>query len=499
MKKVLFVLTAVALMFPMIASAQTKTAANYEIQTEVACESFSWINGVTYTSDTVAFLMRNDTLYVLDLEIHHNGNYTATVTAGCKYEWGGETYTSDGTYNHTFTDRFGCDSAVTLTLTIEDTNRTTLDTVVCKKLVWRGHTFTTDTIFTDTVDADPQAGTCAELHTLNLTVNRYGIGADIDTTVCKRITWHGTTYTTESNFKDTVTYTAATKCDSIFDVTIHIITPTEGTVSDTTVKGCGYVSFGSGSNIIRTYETIDTNRLTIVTTGGQCIENRLNIHMIINPAVYTTIDTTSCGTFVIGSYTYDASDVDTFKVGTSAAGCDSNLILNLTVYEDLSVHISGVLDILPGEGTTLTGSCDHDDATLVWSYDGQTSTEPSITLSNLQENTDVALTATSADQNCSRTAYVTVMVSPYVAGIVDADASSVSIFPNPTTAVVNINSPKAVESVVLYNMAGQKLEAFQTVGEQLSIDLSRYNNGIYMLSLRMTDGSVVNQKIAVKK
>lgn len=499
MKKVLFVLTVVALMFPMIASAQTKTAANYEIQTEVACESFTWINGITYTADTVAFLMRNDTLYVLDLEVHHNANYNVSVTAGCKYEWAGETYSSNGTYEHTFTDRFGCDSVVSLTLTLEDTGRTTLDTVVCKRLTWRGYTFTTDTVFVDTIQADAQAGICAELHTLNLTVNKYGVGADIDTTVCKRITWHGTTYTADANFKDTVTYTAAGKCDSIFDVTIHITTPAEGTVSDTTVKGCGYVSFGSGSNIIRTYETIDTNRLTLVTSNGQCIENRLNIHMIINEAVYTSVDTTSCGTFVFGKYTYNESEVDTFKVGNTVAGCDSNLILNLTVYEDLSVRITGVLDLLPGQSTTLTGICDHDDATLTWSYGGLTSNEPSITLSNLQENTDVALTATSADQNCSRTAYVTVMVSEFVAGIDDVANADVRIFPNPTSATLNIISPKAVESVVLYNMAGQKMETFQTVGEQLSIDLSIYNNGIYMLSLRMTDGSVVNQKIAVKK
>jgi len=446
MKKVLFVLSLMAFLFPTIAGAQTKTA-NHEVITEIACESYTWMNGETYTSDTVVFMISNDTLYVLDLEIHHGGSYTASVSAGCKYVWGDSTYMESTVATHTFADRFGCDSTVTLTLTIEDTGRFAYDTTVCKKYTWRGKTFTADTLCVDTVHANPTSGTCAQLHTLNL----------------------------------------------------HILTPTQGTTSDTTVSGCGFASFGNGSNRITARATMDTSRIITITADGQCVDNVLNIHLIIYDAKYTRIDTTSCGPFVFLGTTYNESKEDSIKVGKSTEGCDSSVALFLTVYEDLSVHILGDLDLLPGGSTTLSGECDHDDATLTWSYDGQTSTDPSITLSNLQENTDVALTATSADQNCSRTAYVTVMVSPYVTGINEASENDIQLYPNPTSSVLNIVSPKAVESVVVYNMAGQKIEALNVESEQISLNLAHYNNGIYMLSMRMSDGSVVNQKVAVKK
>lgn len=435
-----------AFLFPTIAGAQTKTA-NHEVITEIACESYTWMNGETYTSDTVVFMISNDTLYVLDLEIHHGGSYTASVSAGCKYVWGDSTYMESTVATHTFADRFGCDSTVTLTLTIEDTGRFAYDTTVCKQYTWRGKTFTADTICVDTVHANPTSGTCAQLHTLNL----------------------------------------------------HILTPTQGTIVDTTVSGCGFASFGNGSNRITTQVTLDTSRIITITADGQCVDSTINIHMIINSAVYTPIDTSSCGTFVLGSLSYNESEVDTIKVGKSTLGCDSSIILNLTVYQDLSILIVGNLDLLPGQSTTLTSECNQDDATLVWSYSGQTSTDPSITLSNLQENTDVALTATSADHNCSRTAYVTVMVSPYVTGINEASENDIQLYPNPTSSVLNIVSPKAVESVVVYNMAGQKIEALNVEGEQISLNLAHYNNGIYMLSMKMSDGSVVNQKVAVKK
>jgi len=448
MKKVLFVTSLLALMFPLIASAQTKSL-YHEFISKSECDSFTWTdgNGETYDHDTVAFYISGDTLYVLDLEIRHGNNYTDDVAAGCKYTWGGQTYTESGTYNHTFQDRFGCDSVVTLTLTIEDTGRISYVVSSCKKYTWRNKTFTADTICTDTVSANPSAGTCAELHTLDLT----------------------------------------------------IITPAEGTFTDTTVYGCGFASLGTGTNRLSSYTTRDTSRLTLITADGQCIENTLLVHFVINEAVYNPIVTSSCGPFVFHGKTYNESKIDTIKVGKTVNNCDSMVVMDLTVYDDLTVRIVGNLDLLPGQSTTLSSDCNQPDASLNWSYSGQTSSEPSITLTNLNQNTDVALTATSADQNCSRTTYVTVMVSPYVTGIDDVEAGNVNFYPNPASALVNIQSPKSIETVTVFNMAGQKIDEVRVASDQFALNVSNYNNGIYMICLRMADGSVVNQKVAVKK
>ncbi len=448
MKKVLFIASLLALMFPLIAVAQTKSL-YHEFVTKSACESYTWDegNGETYYHDTVAFYISGDTLYVLDLEVHLGGSFTDEVAAGCKYTWGDSTYRESTVATHTFSDRYGCDSTVTLTLTIEDTGRYSYDTSACFQFAWRNKTFTTDTVCTDTVHADATTGTCAELHTLNLT----------------------------------------------------IVAPSAGSTSDTTVSGCGFASYGNGVNRLTSYTTRDTSRVSVVTTNGQCQENTLLIHFVIHDAKYTPIDTTSCGAFIFLGKTYNESKVDTIKVGQSTEKCDSNVVINLTVYEDLSVRIIGNLDLLPGQSTTLTSECDHSNASLNWNYAGQTSTDPSITLTNLTENTDVALTATSADRKCSRTAYVTVMVSPYVTGITEAADSDVKLYPNPASALLNIESPKTVESIVVYNMAGQKIDESKVSAETYGLNVARYNNGIYMVSLRMADGSVVNQKIAVKK
>lgn len=448
MKKVLFVTSLLALMFPMIASAQTKSM-YHEFVSKSACEMFTWDegNGETYYRDTVAFYISGDTLYVLDLEVHYPGNYTTEVSAGCKYTWADSTYWESTVDTHTFTDQYDCDSIVTLTLTIEDTGRYSYDTSACYQFVWRDKTFKADTVCIDTVQADITAGVCAELHTLNLT----------------------------------------------------IVAPSAGTTSDTIVSGCGFAAYGNGVNRLSSYTTRDTSKVSIVTADGQCQENTLIIHFVINDVKYTPIDTTSCGAFIFLGKTYSETKVDTIKVGMSTENCDSNVVLDLTVYEDLSVKIIGNLDLLPGQSTTLTSECDHSDATLSWNYSGQTSTDPSITLTNLTQNTDVALTATTADRKCSRTAYVTVMVSPYVTGIDEADATDVRLYPNPTSGLLYIESPKPIESIAVYNMAGQKIDETKVAGNAYGLNAASYNNGVYMVSMRMADGTIVNQKIAVKK
>ena len=454
-------------------NAQTK-AANHLFVTESACDHFTWdLNGETYTSDTVVIHLSGDTLYVLDLVIHQHGTYTVSKTAGCFYNWADSTYAESGTYTATFKDHFECDSVVTLNLTIADTSRETLDTVVCKKYVWRGKTFTADTTCYDTVQADPSANVCPAVYTLNLQVNKYGVGADVDTSVCKQFAWNSHTYTADTAFRDTV-MNAATICDSIYDVSIHIIVPSAGTITDTTVTGCNKVSFGNGSNKITATESLDTNRITTVTTNGQCINNTLNIHLVVNKSKYFTKDTTSCGPFTWGNYTSDETTIDTLKVGTTSLGCDSLMVLNLTVREDLAVSIRGNLDIRPGESTTLFAEYEKP-ATLLWNYLGTTSSDTSVTLTNLQQNTDVTLTAT-APSGCSRTTSVTIMVSDFVS-ISDVAESNVSIFPNPASSLLTISCAMPMTQITVFNAAGQQVEAIENAGEQKTLDIARYNNG----------------------
>lgn len=92
--------------------------------TATACDSFTWIDGVTYTesTQTPTFTISNalgcDSIVMLHLTINYSAETTVTDTAEGSYTWHETTYTQSGTYQWQGSTLEGCDSTVTLQLVI---------------------------------------------------------------------------------------------------------------------------------------------------------------------------------------------------------------------------------------------------------------------------------------------------------------------------------------------------------------------------------------------
>jgi hypothetical protein len=105
---------------------------NASTQNMTACNSYTWpLNGTTYTNSTTAtHTLTNshgcDSVVTLNLTIHHSNVSTQNMTACNSYTWpvNGTTYTNSTTATHTLTNSHGCDSVVTLNLTIHTVDNT---------------------------------------------------------------------------------------------------------------------------------------------------------------------------------------------------------------------------------------------------------------------------------------------------------------------------------------------------------------------------------------
>ncbi len=92
-----------------------------------ACESYTWIDGITYTesnntaTDTLTNINGCDSIVALDLTILQPSTGTDVITACESYTWiDGITYTeSNNTATYSLTNAVGCDSIVSLNLTID--------------------------------------------------------------------------------------------------------------------------------------------------------------------------------------------------------------------------------------------------------------------------------------------------------------------------------------------------------------------------------------------
>ena len=171
--------------------------------TQTACDSYTWIDGNTYTSN----------------------NNTATFTF------------AGGAAN-------GCDSIVTLDLTINSQGTSVDSQIACNSYTWiDGTTYTSSNNTATFTIAGGSANGCDSIVTLDLTINPQGTSVDAHT-ACNSYTWiDGNTYTSSNN---TATFTiaggSANGCDSIvtLDLTINnvdvSVSSNEPTLSATAIN-----------------------------------------------------------------------------------------------------------------------------------------------------------------------------------------------------------------------------------------------------------------------
>lgn len=95
-------------------------------QEEVACDSFRWVNGVTYTESveaeetTLTSVQGCDSMVMLTLTLGHSSFDTVVVDTTEAIHWEGLDCPESGVYSIVYTTAEGCDSVKVLLLTIQE-------------------------------------------------------------------------------------------------------------------------------------------------------------------------------------------------------------------------------------------------------------------------------------------------------------------------------------------------------------------------------------------
>ena len=191
------------------------------------CGPYTWIDGNTYSSsnNTATCTLTNsagcDSVVTLNLTINNSSSGTDTLSTCGPYTWiDGNTYSSsNNTATCTLTNSAGCDSVVTLNLTINNSSSGTDTLSTCGPYTWiDGNTYSSSNN-TATCTLTNSAG-CDSVVTLNLTINNSSSGTDTLST-CGPYTWiDGNTYSSSNNTA-TYTLTNSAGCDSV--VTLNLI------------------------------------------------------------------------------------------------------------------------------------------------------------------------------------------------------------------------------------------------------------------------------------
>ena len=322
-----------------------------QIDNQTACDSYTWMNGTTYTAstNTPTHLMQTvngcDSLMTLHLTINNSNTGVETQTACDSYTWHGTVYTASTT-TPTFveTNVAGCDSTVTLHLTINNSNTGVETQTACDSYTWHGTAYTAST--TTPTFVETNAAGCDSTVTLHLTINNSTTFTET-VTACDSYTWHGTAYTASTNTPTYVT-TNAVGCDST--VTLHLTINNSNTGVETQTACDSYTWHG-------TVYAASTTTPTFVETNVAGCDSTVTLHLTINNSNTGVETQTACDSYTWHGTAYTASTTTPTYVETNAAGCDSTVTLHLTINNStVNTETATACDSYTWHGTAYTQS-----------------------------------------------------------------------------------------------------------------------------------------------
>jgi len=179
----------------------------------------AWSTGNSQlTSNTYTLTVNQSTTLTAFFERNAALQEDTSATTCDSFNWRGQTYTSSGNYTDSLLTSQGCDSILTLQLTVNHNTEGDTTAAVCDSMRWYG------TLYTATPTQAPthffpngNAAGCDSTTTLHLTVYHPSVG-DTTAEACDQFVWHG--YNLTASVDTTYLIQNVAGCDSI--VTLHL-------------------------------------------------------------------------------------------------------------------------------------------------------------------------------------------------------------------------------------------------------------------------------------
>lgn len=306
------------------------------------CDSYTYM-GQTFTESGDYDLYGQtiygcDSIITLHLTVHYSSTTILYDTACDYYNWEVDgsivgTYYQTGVYEHLLHPH-RCDSLLILNLTIyyNDTTIVTQEKA-CDSYYWdvSDSTYTQSGTYEYTITTSQG---CSHIERLDLIIN-HSENVDFDVTACDSIIWHGTKYDIPGEYYfDTIT---ADSCER--RETLHLAI-SHSEMEEFEVTECDSILWHG------TQYTED-GTYTFDTITAQGCDSIVTLHLTINHSETVDFDVTECDSILwhgticntTGDYTFDT---------ITAQGCDSIVTLHLTLGQSYAANINEtVCDFYP--------------------------------------------------------------------------------------------------------------------------------------------------------
>ncbi len=292
---------------------------------------------------------------IYNITIYEPANVSLSIDTCDSYTWGDDTYYESGEYVKEFLTTEGCDSIVTLNLTIRQGANYEETVETCGyEYVWTYAGNVETLTASDTYTRTAAGEFCDDTYTLHLTLNAPDT-TDLYAQICSGETYSQNGFNESEAGDYELTLTNAANCDSI--VRLHLAVGS-ATITELTGEVCQNTHYTeNGFDILAETAGVFTHSMTIE-RPGTC-DSIVNLTLTVRPTYYEEISDEACGTYTWNYTEYTESGTYTWN-GQAANGCDSTVVLTLTIHQPATITITDeACSSYEWNGTTYTESGEY--------------------------------------------------------------------------------------------------------------------------------------------
>ena len=208
---------------------------------DMSLDSINAVHGLTFSSQYIVRFQQYDNYYFAggndghlydDVSVYNvcgsSSSITETACASYTTPSGDETYTASGIYEDTIPNAAGCDSIITIDLTINSSASSIVEQSCGTYTAPDGMMYATSGMYTAIV---PNAAGCDSTITIDLQVNQPSSNSITESTCYNYTAPDGMTYSTSGTY--TAVLTNSQGCDSTIIIDLSVNTATSSTISET--------------------------------------------------------------------------------------------------------------------------------------------------------------------------------------------------------------------------------------------------------------------------
>ena len=468
------------------------------IQIDTCASQYYWIalDSVLTESGIFTASLQNqfgcDSTISLNLNLFQPSYDTISEAACNEFLWtlNGQIYTTSGQYSDTIQNAVGCDSIVVLNLSILPIYSDTTLVTTCDSYFWSqtGQNYFSSGYYSDSLLT---ISGCDSIVTLNLTITHPSASSETQT-ACGSFTWsvNGQVYTTSGQYVDTIPN--AVGCDSIITLDLTIIPDLPLVIENTfsmpsDANACvGKVAVTVSGNAAFELD-IDNGSQTITSNGYSLITN-------LCPGIHDLHVTDHCGDtlltqFVIpvdSNYVFNNPFIDSLAIdslGVTVTNCD--------------IYYAGIdtayIDSIWANGNTVN---------VIWNIvdsNGSNFDTTSYVLNNGNGVYWLQLSVFCPNKSTGQYFAVTEAIyfnngSVSTAGLADYKQNVFEVYPNPTNNQVRINFSGSDAELTVYDLQG-KIVLKDNIQNHETISFENFERGVYLFDLRSSNGKSIQRVV----